>query len=319
MVAFNPGDDEMILNPIRWLRRFLRSFGIEAFAKRYYGTYAGFVVANADPDGLYRIRATCPAVGITDVAAVPPDWWAWPCMPGLGNDADGATSGDVWVPDVGSPVWLQFEHGEPEHPIYAGGFVTEAQQMPELAHAAALRKGMRTRSGHFLRFSDDPADLHITIGKGDGAGSQTASFLTFDKKGNVTVSNDVGSLIFMDAENGVVSVWNADADGTTQSMCVLGQDEVSLCTKSGGSFGIKGRDITLSGDNIALNGIAVSLSTLQLYLGKGAAQPAVLGTDLATMLAAHTHTVDPSTFKSSPPLPPPLVPGKGLSMSVFVK
>jgi hypothetical protein len=255
---------------------------------------------------------------LNDPNAVHADYWAWPCMPGLGNDQDGLSSGDVWVPDIGSNVWLQFENGDPASPIYVGGWANIKKAMPELDHASALRKGVRTRSGHFLRFSDDPADLHITIGKGDGAGSQTASFLTFDKDGNVTVANDKGSLIFMDAQNDAVSLITANANGETESMLMLGKDEITMATKGGGTIGVKGKAITLNGGDIILNGTKVCLNTLQLYLGKGAKEPAVKGNALTLNMALQVHgTAAPGSPTTPPTTPPPIV-GKELSTVVFV-
>ena len=318
MPAQNRDDAFLARNPIAWLRQALRNWGLEAFCKRYYGTYAGVVVDNADPDGLYRVRALCPAIGQSDPAIKDQLAWAWPCLPGLGNDATGLSGGEVWIPGIGSNVWLQFECGDPASPLYMGGWVTTAKKLPELDHASALRSGVRTRSGHFLRFSDDPADLHITIGKGDGAGSQTASFLTFDKDGNVTVANDKGSVIFMDAVNDAISLITANADGQTESMLMLGKDEITLATKGGGTVGVKGKAITLNGGDIVLNGTKVCLNTLQLYLGKGASEPAVKGNALMANLAIQVHGTAAPGSPTTPPTTPLLIPGKELSTAVFV-
>jgi hypothetical protein len=319
--TFNRDDALLALNPIAWLRQQLRNWGLELFCKRYYGTYAGVVVANADPEGLYRIRALCPAVGLTDADAVPDNYWAWPCLPGLGNDAEGHSGGEVWVPDVGSNVWLEFEGGDPEHPIYKGGWVTTRKAMPELDHAAALRKGVRTRAGHYLRFSDDGADLHITLARGDGAGGQSATFLTFDKAGSVTVANDHGSLVYLDAERDALSVINAALEGgspVTQALLMLGKDEVTLATKSGATLGMKGRDITLNGDNIIVNGKMVNLASLQVYLGKNASEPAVRGNKLAVTMGTHVHVATAPGAPTTPPTTPPPILGNELSNTVFI-
>lgn len=318
MPAQNRDDAFLAKNPIAWLRRAVRNWGLEAFCKRFYGTYAGVVVDNADPDGLYRVRAMCPAVGITDPAAVPAGYWAWPCLPGLGNDQAGLSGGEVWVPDVGSNVWLQFEHGDPASPIYMGGWVNTRKALPELDHASALRKGVRTRSGHFLRFSDDPADLHITIAKGDGAGSQAASFLTFDKDGNVAIANDKGSLIYMNAQDDAVSIIVANAQQETEALLMLGRDEVTVATKGGATLGMKGKVITLNGDAIILNGKEISLSTMLLYLGKDATEPAVRGNAAMINQVAHMHVAAAPGAPTSPPSGKPWVPGQELSTKVFV-
>ena len=319
MPGVNRGDAMMALNPIAWLRRELRGWGVEHFCRRYYGIYPAIVVDNKDPEGLFRIRPLCRAIGISRPEAVPENYWAFPCLPGLGNDAAGASSGDVWVPDEGSNVWIQFEHGDPAHPVYMGGFVNRRKDMPELDHEAALRKGVRTRSGHFLRFSDDGDDLHITLAKGDGAGSQTASFLTFDKDGGVALSNDKGSLLYLNAQDDQVSLMVANEDQETEALCMLGLDEITLATKGGASLGIKGENVTINGEKLILNGQMVHLATKQLYLGKDAKEPAVRGNKLMQAHALHTHGSGMPGSPTTPPAPPPLTLGNELSTSVFIE
>ena len=90
-----------------------------------YGKYRGTVVNNVDPMGIGRIQAIVP-----DVAGVAPGSWAMPCLP-----LAGMNSGIFAVPLPGSGVWIEFERGDPDRPIWVGGFWGSAAEVPLLAHA----------------------------------------------------------------------------------------------------------------------------------------------------------------------------------------
>ena len=75
-----------------------------------FGKYRGLVLAANDPERLGRIRASVPALGLD----LP---WALPCVPGAGPG-----SGHLVLPPVGAAVWIEFEAGDVDHPIWSGGF-----------------------------------------------------------------------------------------------------------------------------------------------------------------------------------------------------
>jgi len=82
-------------------------------APRHYGKYKGLVVNNFDEDELGRIQVMVPDV----FGAFPSPNWAMPCVPAAGFHA-----GFFIVPPIGSKVWVEFEQGDPQHPIWTGGF-----------------------------------------------------------------------------------------------------------------------------------------------------------------------------------------------------
>jgi Type VI secretion system/phage-baseplate injector OB domain len=90
---------------------------------RYYGKYRGTVINNLDPEQRGRIMAMVP-----DVLGLTPSSWAMPCVP-----AAGIQSGMFIVPPIGSGVWIEFEQGEAEYPIWTGGFWGLASEVPALA------------------------------------------------------------------------------------------------------------------------------------------------------------------------------------------
>jgi uncharacterized protein involved in type VI secretion and phage assembly len=77
----------------------------------FFGKYRGKVEDNADPYLCGRIQVTAPAA-LGDVVA-----WAMPCAPFAGPGV-----GFFAVPPVGANVWVEFEGGNPQAPIWSGCF-----------------------------------------------------------------------------------------------------------------------------------------------------------------------------------------------------
>jgi uncharacterized protein involved in type VI secretion and phage assembly len=89
-----------------------------------YGKYRGMVVNNIDPMQIGRIQAM-----VSDVAGLVPGTWAMPCVP-----AAGINTGFFTVPMIGAGVWIEFERGDPDYPIWVGGFWGTAAELPLMAH-----------------------------------------------------------------------------------------------------------------------------------------------------------------------------------------
>jgi hypothetical protein len=95
----------------------------KATPRRFFGKYRGLVVENIDPLQTGRILAQVP-----DVLGEMPSSWAMPCVPAAGIQA-----GCFLVPPIGSKVWIEFEQGDPDYPIWTGGFWGTAAEVPALA------------------------------------------------------------------------------------------------------------------------------------------------------------------------------------------
>jgi type VI secretion system (T6SS) baseplate-like injector VgrG len=93
--------------------------------KKYYGKYRGTVLQNIDPMQMGRIQVIVP-----DVSSVLPSSWAMPCVPIAGKQM-----GSYFVPQIGSGVWVEFEQGDPDYPIWTGCFWGSAAELPVLALA----------------------------------------------------------------------------------------------------------------------------------------------------------------------------------------
>jgi hypothetical protein len=92
-------------------------------ARRFYGKYRGTVVNNVDPMQTGRIQALVP-----DVSNVMLSSWAMPCVPFAGIQ-----TGMFAVPPIGAGVWVEFEQGDADYPIWTGCFWGSAAEMPSLA------------------------------------------------------------------------------------------------------------------------------------------------------------------------------------------
>jgi uncharacterized protein involved in type VI secretion and phage assembly len=83
---------------------------LAAYQSRLYGKYRGKVVDNQDPDHRGMLQVTSPATEHKPM-------WAMPCVPYAGKDR-----GMLFLPEVGTQVWVEFEAGNPNCPIWSGCF-----------------------------------------------------------------------------------------------------------------------------------------------------------------------------------------------------
>ena len=312
---------------IAHLRRLLSkpNYGLERFCNKFYGVYTGVVVDNKDPQGRGRVLATCPAININVDADVPENSWMLTCMNGLGTTPDGQTTGTFCPYEVGTNILIQFLHGDPQFPVCIGGFPTTKQvadtfTSDDMESIGPSKRGIRTKSGHFIRFNDDPDKLEITISKGDGKGNPSKQLFSFTKEGHTLITNDNGSYLYMNAEDDETSMATLDKKGNVLSMLLLGNDKISMVTKSGGALGIDGKDIVLTGDNVVADcNRQFSANAGTVMLGKGAKEPVIRGYRFALGYGIiHQHTTTVSGLPTLPGTTPPVMLYNELSESVFI-
>jgi len=92
-------------------------------AKKFFGKYRGSVVNNVDPKRQNRLM-----VQVVDVLGMFTSSWALPCLP-----IGGLQFGAYLVPPIGAGVWVEFEQGNPNKPIWTGFFSGTSSDAPAAA------------------------------------------------------------------------------------------------------------------------------------------------------------------------------------------
>ena len=268
---------------------------IERLENQYFGKYRGIVISNVDPQQLGRLRIWVPSLFPTDDNA-PPDEnspcvtdWAWPCLPFGGSPEQGF----FFVPEPQSKVWVEYEEGNLDSPIWVGVFwsapggtteiPTEAQAMD--SNKPQLRV-LKTPSGHVLEFSDVDGKESILLRHKDGA------MLSMDENGSVTITNKDKCFIYLNAQDSELSM--ADKKGNN---ILLGDKNLTLTNSAGTVVDIADTAVQVIAKNVMLRS-----DTIQL--GEGAMEPAILGRTFAAIFDAHTHPT--AMGPSGPPLPVPM-------------
>jgi uncharacterized protein involved in type VI secretion and phage assembly len=151
---------------------------------KYYGKYRGMVLDNVDPMQMGRLMVQVP-----DVSNVLPSTWAMPCLPFAGIQA-----GMYAVPAIGSGVWVEFEQGDIDYPIWVGCFWGSAAEVPALALAGppVLQQiVIQTTGQNTLMISDVPGPTGGILLK-----SATGALISITDTG-ITISNGQGATIAM--------------------------------------------------------------------------------------------------------------------------
>ncbi len=125
----------------------------------FYGKYRGIVTSNEDPLMLGRVQAQVPDVLGDDTSG-----WALPCAP-----FGGSQTGFFAIPAVGAGVWMEFEHGNPDYPVWSGCWWGSQSDVPPLLLAPPYKKViLQTAGGHSITLDDTPGTGGIILQTASG-------------------------------------------------------------------------------------------------------------------------------------------------------
>jgi uncharacterized protein involved in type VI secretion and phage assembly len=160
----------------------------------FYGKYRGKVTDNQDPLMICRVR-----VNVPDVMGDLESGWAMPCAP-----FGGSGMGFFAIPSVGAGVWVEFEHGDPDYPIWSGCFWGSVAEVPPLLLAPPYKKVMiKTEGGNTLTLDDTPGIGGISLETSSGAKITVTGV-------GIEINNGMGGVIKMTGPQ--VSVNNGALD-----------------------------------------------------------------------------------------------------------
>lgn len=119
---------------------------------RFLGKYRATVLLNTDPELRGRLQLLIP-----DVLGPIPSTWAEACVPLAGPT--GPPMGVYLVPPIGAGVWVEFEQGDINYPVWVGCRWGAPSDIPTLAKAGlpvSPNIVMQTLGQHALVISDLP-------------------------------------------------------------------------------------------------------------------------------------------------------------------
>jgi uncharacterized protein involved in type VI secretion and phage assembly len=160
--------------------------------QKFYGKYRGTVINPIDPMQLGRIQVMVP-----DVSNFVPTSWALPSLP-----IGGIQMGMFTVPPPGTSVWVEFEQGDPDYPIWSGCFWGNPAEVP--AAARLVPPGVpgitfQTVLQNSITISDVPGPTGGIILK-----STTGAMILINTLG-ITISNGQGAIIQMTGPSVVIN------------------------------------------------------------------------------------------------------------------
>ncbi|MCP4127244.1 MAG: baseplate assembly protein [Gammaproteobacteria bacterium] len=164
----------------------------EGATRQYFGKYRGTVLNNVDPMQQGRIMVQVP-----DVTGMVPSTWAKPCFPFTGRQMG------MWaLPQIGAGVWIEFEQGDPDFPIWVGGWYGSAAEVPALALAAPPATPnivLQSQAQNTFMISDVPGPTGGILLK-----TTTGAFISINEVG-ITLSNGQGAMITLAGPSVVIN------------------------------------------------------------------------------------------------------------------
>lgn len=130
------------------LGKLLQERGLESIG-RFYSKYPGIVVSNIDENNTNRLLVRVPDVQIED--------WAYP----VGQQGNTDSGFKLQTPKVGSVVWVEFQNGDPMHPLWSYFGWAKGETPEELKNTNNL--GIVTYRGHRIILKDDEGVLDISM------------------------------------------------------------------------------------------------------------------------------------------------------------
>jgi uncharacterized protein involved in type VI secretion and phage assembly len=244
---------------------------IRKIDRRFFGKYRGVVIDNRDPENLGRLKVKVPSVLGNEIVS----GWANPCVPFGGNP----NTGNFFIPENGAGVWVEFEEGDLEFPVWVGTFWSKPDNRSEVpkpnnGEGAEVdeipdpdkRKMIKTKMGHTIQLVDDENNGMVIVK--DGVNGHV---MVMDNQG-IRITDGVNSGNKIEMKNGEVVIASTKVkigEGANAEKMVLGM---------------------------------TSNNNLQTFI-----------TSLITYLATHIHTGNLGAPTSPPIVPPSLSCALGLS------
>jgi hypothetical protein len=240
----------------------------------FIGKYRGIVTDNKDPEHRGRLKCKCPQVFGEEVLD-----WAIPCVPYGGDSGTGFFS----IPKKGSSVWLEFEQGDANRPVWVGVWWAAPEDKTEAADVTHKKEkqssgpwdeaetgdakrdvpdnhAWQTKSGHRIELDDTDGQTKIKITDRKG---QHIIIRSEDGKEKIYMKDAADNRFLLDATSGKRRILMQDGAGSVVlldaekgDVCIASAKDLSLLAGENLYIGCKSnREETVGGNhNISVMG-----------------------------------------------------------------
>ncbi len=139
---------------------------------RYFGKYPGKVVDNKDPENRGRLTIMVPNLLGTEILS------ADPCLPFGGKDM-----GLFMLPEPGAGVWVEFQAGDLDHPIWLGSYWADNESPSN----SPQKRMIRSKTGMTISLDDEEEIVTISDNNSDNVITIDVFQGKVTMKGNNTV------------------------------------------------------------------------------------------------------------------------------------
>jgi len=221
----------------------IRDVGFEAVFRKYYSVYRAEVTDNEDKEGRGRVELKVPSLfgeqKLTQLAE-PRDF-----------RGSGPGKGEFYPPEIGDFVFVEFECGDPNFPIYSGGWYAK-EEVPEdfeYVEKKPVIRGFVTKTGHSVKFDETEEKGKIIIKSAgnhflilDDTTDKEGLFLMHSSGAQGQIDKN-GSIKFF-AQNGAFVNIDSDPEAEEPAVTVTSKDgayvsvgkEVKMSDSSGEHF-----------------------------------------------------------------------------------
>jgi hypothetical protein len=220
--------------------------------RQFWGKYRGKVVDNVDPLKIGRVKPLVPAISDMELN------WAMPCAPYAGPKV-----GFYTIPPVEASVWIEFEGGDPNYPIWSGGFWETIEEKSVPLDATGPEKKVWQTDKMVLILDDEAGELTAKMETDNGTMSVVMNgegiVLTADK---VTVTLKVDSIALKQDPASIELIEDITLKKEAASVTV--SDSIAL------KNGVASAEIQSSAINLKNGGASIAMSSAAVNVNNGA-------------------------------------------------